>query len=125
MEAYSIVYRELEQKHLAASTLSKHYALQSAFRQNEQKRLLQHLDLGLQVAGVDKMKTSTASVFYLESESIEVDAKKFIEAYAFSHPQFIRRPDPEPNKTQIKLALKAGEKIEHIKLVHKKTLQLR
>ena len=68
----------------------------------------------------EKFKSARASVSYRKSEVVEIsipviDLPK----------EYLRYKDPEPDKTALKNALKAGEIIEGVELVERQNIQIK
>ncbi len=59
----------------------------------------------------EKFESPRCVVSYRKSESVQLDAEAFLK-WAKRHKEYLRIRDPEPDKTAIKAALKAGEAIK-------------
>jgi len=73
----------------------------------------------------EKFETARCAVGYRKSEQTEItDAEKFWK-WAKRHKEFVRQKDPEADKTKIKAAIKAGEKIPGAEIIQKLTMNLK
>lgn len=127
VEAYAIVMRELEAMRVAHVNLSKFYATQAAYRESDIDRLTARLDASMRLVGVDDIRTRTAHAFYRTDKAIEVNTKKFLERYRddLERQNLLRFSEPEPNKSAIKQAMKAGEVVEFVTEVTRRSLQFK
>ena len=71
----------------------------------------------------EKFKTSRVAVGYRTSVAVELSSE-FLD-WALKEDKYLRYKDPEPDKTAIKAALKAGEAIPGAEIVTKTNMQIR
>lgn len=84
--------------------------------ENKAKNLKEYLNSVLQG---QKFNTPKVSISFRKSESIEIaDGANIPEEY-------LRYPEPEVKKTDIKKAIKAGETFEGVSLVQKQNIQIK
>lgn len=86
---------------------------------NAKEFLKQRLSEAMQLFGVERLDGGNIKLFFRKSESVEITGpgelpEKF----------FIPKP-PEPSKTLIKAAIKAGEEVPGAHLVEKQNLQIK
>lgn len=67
-----------------------------------------------------KFQTDKVAVSWRKSETIEVSCDPWS-----LKPEYLRLVDPEPNKTALKAALKAGEVIDGVELIEKRNIQIK
>lgn len=77
--------------------------------------------LAEQLAG-EKFSTPKVAVSYRKSEQVEVSAAFFTDE---SNERFLRFKDPEADKTAIKAALKAGEKVPGAEIVTRTNMSIK
>ena len=63
-------------------------------------------------------------VKYSKSTAVEIEDNAFW-SWCVDHPEYARRKDPEPDKTAIKAALKAGEVIPGASLVEHRNISIK
>lgn len=72
----------------------------------------------------ERFETAKVAVGYRRSEQTEItDPERFFK-WAKRHKEFLRMKDPDADKTAIKAAIKAGEKIPGAEIVEKKTMKI-
>ena len=72
----------------------------------------------------ERFETAKVAVGYRRSEQTEItDPDRFFR-WAKRHKEFLRMKDPDADKTAIKAAIKAGEKIPGAEIVEKKTMKI-
>lgn len=73
----------------------------------------------------EKFKTERVVMTFRTSEAVEID--EGVNAYALlaMNEDFVKLPAPEPNKTALKAALKAGAEIDGVHLVKRQNLQIK
>lgn len=67
----------------------------------------------------EKFKTAKVSISYRSSESVDVEDTNLIPK------EFLRYKDPEPDKTLIKAALKAGHELPGAQIVKKQSIVIK
>ena len=73
----------------------------------------------------ERFETAKVAVTYRKSEQTEItDPERFFK-WAKRHKDFLRIKDPDADKTAIKAAIKAGEKIPGAEIVEKRTMSIR
>jgi hypothetical protein len=133
VSAYKVVIQRLEADADANETIGKdlraHYAAKADVARKQVERVKQHLAKGLEVAGVEDVRTSTAHVFYKTTKAVELeDQAAFIEAWRFGPalPSFITMAETyRLDKRVLAESLEAGTTWDGAKLVERKHLQVR
>lgn len=141
IEAYRVIATEYAAEAESFETLRHYYAKLYAGKisvaENKRERLLQHLHVGLQTAGVEDVRTRTAHAYYTTTVKVEIaDEAKFIEAYKGG--QFVVTTETDrPDKRAVKAWLETVEPepstegkpvprtLEGAELVTNKHIQLR
>lgn len=73
-----------------------------------------------------KMSTPKVVIAFRKSESVELDEEAFTEwAQTHDRDDLLTYKAPTPNKTAIKAAIKAGEKIDGASIVEKNNIQIK
>lgn len=78
--------------------------------------------LGEQLHG-EKFQTSRVAVSYRTSKSVYLHPEFM--GWAMQQERFLRYKDPEPDKTAIANAIKAGEKLDYAEIIENRTMQIK
>jgi hypothetical protein len=121
-QAYAAVVRQLESEKQAFEDLATAYRAKAATRENTITGLKFRMEQALGAAGIEKLKTSTATWYFQGSKRCELDDEAvFLES---AEDRFVV-VKTVPNKTEIKKALEAGEQVAGASLVETKHLRFR
>ena len=72
----------------------------------------------------EKFQKDYVKIRYIRSEEVNVD-DGFVAWAKENFPSLLSQKDPEPNKTEIKKAIKAGLELEHASINQKKNIQIK
>ena len=101
----------------------KDFARKQEVAENKIKSLKNYLSSYLNGCSWDGDEQKRCAVSYRKSTSVELDLDKFMKFRGKK--AYLSFKDPEPNKTAIKDALKAGKKIPGCALVDKQNIQIK
>ena len=87
-------------------------------------RLKDYLSAMLQRVNIGKVETARNNITFRKSEAVEVD-EGFVKWAMEECPYWLTYPEPKPNKTEIKKALKSGETIVGASLISKSNIQIK
>lgn len=87
--------------------------------ENTAERLKNSIQKTMEDTGKTKFETTRAALSFRQSESVNFTDKKAIP------PEFMRQKDPEPDKTAIKKAIKAGQAVPGAELISNRNLQIK
>ena len=87
------------------------------------ERLKDYLSAMLQRVNIGKVETARNNITFRKSEAVEVD-ESFVAWAKEECPYWLIYPDPKPNKTEIKKALKSGETIVGAQIISKSNIQI-
>lgn len=76
----------------------------------------------------EKFQKDTVKISYRKSEEVKFDdddPKKFVEWAQKNHPELLTVKDPEPSKSEIKKAIKAGMEVNFAKVEPKNNIQIK
>jgi hypothetical protein len=88
-------------------------------------RIKSYLSETLLRTGIDKVETARNVITFRKSESVEIDGEAFLLWASQNRDDLLTFKDPEPNKTEIKKALKSGEEIVGAQIVSKQNMQIK
>jgi hypothetical protein len=129
VSAYKVVIQRLEADADANETVGKdlraHYAAKADVARKQVERVKQHLAKGLEVAGVEDVRTSTAHVYYKTTKAIEIDNPDDFCARHLTTLLVKTETRATPNRAEIASLLADGLPVEGAKLVERKHLQVR
>lgn len=94
-------------------------AARQAAAEKKAEGIKKYIAASMDSAGGEKIKTSKVAIGWRKSESVQVEEN------AFLPDEYLTFKAPEPNKTAIKKALKAGEKIDGASLVTANNIQIK
>lgn len=80
--------------------------------------------LNLNLSG-EKFQTARVAVSYRKSKAVEITDDTRFWAYGISHPEVVRRKEPEPDKVAIAAALKNGQEIPGAELVETLSMSIK
>jgi len=118
VEALAAVRAQAKAEADACKRLAEAYTEKAASRIAHAERIERYTDACLQRAGLDRVKAPTAHVYYQANESVEVD-----DVDALPEQYRVTKTTTAADKTAIKAAIKAGEHIEHARIVVKHGLR--
>lgn len=87
--------------------------------ENTAERLKNSIKKAMEAAGKNRLLTTRAAMAFRTSESVNVTDETSIPQ------EFMRQKDPEPDKTAIKKAIKAGQYVPGAELVNNRNLQIK
>lgn len=129
VSAYKVVIQQLDADADACETirkdLSAYYAQKADVQRNKIARVKQHLAKGLEVAGVEDVRTSTAHVYYKTTKAIEIDNPDDFCTRHLTTLLVKTETRATPNRSEIASLLADGLPVEGAKLVERKHLQVR
>lgn len=94
-------------------------------KEKAHERIKQYLSETLQRAGLDKIETARNRITFRKSESVEVDEESFISWAMKYRDDLLTYSAPKVNKTEVKKALKHGDKIAGAELRIKNNIQIK
>lgn len=95
-------------------------------KENTYERIKTYLSETLQRLDIKKVETARNSITFRKSEAVEVpDEQLFLDWALANKIELLTYPSPKINKTEIKKALKAGEKVECAQLVTNFNIQIK
>lgn len=95
-------------------------------KENAAERIKKSIDYMMNLQGKDKFETARNRISYRKSEQLVIlDELQFIHWAEQNADGFLNYKDPDINKTTIKNAIKAGEKIPFTSIVTKQNLQIK
>lgn len=92
------------------------FAKKEQIAKNKAERLKAYLAGNL---GGEKFKSDRVTISYRKSDSVEITDAAALPV------KYLRTKEPEPNKAEIKKALKAGEEVSGAVLVEKESIQIK
>ena len=92
------------------------FAKKEQIAKNKAERLKAYLAGNL---GGEKFKSDRVTISYRKSDSVEITDAAALPV------EYLRTKEPEPNKSEIKKALKAGKKVSGAVLVEKESIQIK
>lgn len=92
------------------------FAKKEQTAKNKAERLKSYLAGNL---GGEKFKSDRVTISYRKSDSVEITDAASIPV------EYLRTKEPEPNKAEIKKALKAGKEVSGAVLVEKESIQIK
>lgn len=122
VQAYRAVMLRLESEDDAFEELIEMYTQLRTARKNQITALKFRLEQSMTELGVDKIKTATCTAYFQQSKAVHIaDEEKFA---ASAEDRFVVVKQ-QPNKTEIKKALEAGEAVEGAELKTNRSLRFR
>lgn len=119
LEAVALYVKSLDAEAAAMKAEEKTLAERRAVRERKAERLRKYLADSMTLFGDTKLETTRCSLSFRKSEAVEItDAKKL-------RLDLWNQPAPQPDKTAIKKAIKAGEVVEGAQIVTRQNLQIK
>lgn len=122
VQAYCAVMRQLAGEASMLEDLAHDYKQRAAVREAAIEGLKFRLDAELKAAGIQKLKTPSATVYYQNSTSVHVESERDFLGTAEDRFVVVKQ---SVNKTAIKEALEAGETVEGAELRTSRHLRFR
>lgn len=102
----------------AISAFLKEVATKKRVLENKQNRLKEYVALQMTRCGLEKIDTPFLKASFRASKAVEIENIELL-------PESVLKIVKEPNKTEIKKRIEAGEAIDGAKIVERKSLQIR
>ena len=118
LESVAIYIKSLDADAAAIRAEEKALASRRSIKERKAERLRGYLTCSMEAFGDTKLETPRVALSFRKSESVEIDQDALI-------PKHLVSVKETPNKTAIKKALKAGEKIHGVALVERQNLQIK
>ena len=119
LENLALFYKNLSAEAEALKTEKMRLAARQEAAEKKAEGIKKYIAASMDSAGGEKIKTSKVAIGWRKSESVQVEEN------AFLPDEYLTFKAPEPNKTAIKKALKAGEKIDGASLVTANNIQIK
>jgi hypothetical protein len=119
LENLALFYKNLSAEAEALKAEKMRLAARQAAAEKKAEGIKKYIAASMDSAGGEKIKTSKVAIGWRKSESVQVEEN------AFLPDEYLTFKAPEPNKTAIKKALKAGEKIDGASLVTANNIQIK
>lgn len=119
LESVAIYIKSLDADAAAIKAEEKALAERRSIKEKKADRLRGYLAFSMQSFGDTKLETPRVALSFRKSTTVEVfDADKLPEDYW-------KHPEPKPDKTAIKQAIKAGWSVPGAELVERQNLQIK
>lgn len=124
VKAQNVAYmvRGLEAEAAAVAEWAKAANERSRVIAKRAERLKDYLAGNMLIAGIEKITGPGVALSFRSSSAVVIDEPALIPV------EFMRRkppPEPEPDKTAIAAAIKAGQDVQGARLEHRKNLQIK
>ena len=119
LESVAIYIKSLESEAAAIKAEEKALAERRSIKERKAERLRDYLTRSMQRFGDTKLETPRVAIGFRKSQVVEVwDARELPEDYW-------KHPEPKPDKTAIKQAIKAGWNVPGADLVERQNIQIK
>ena len=119
LESVALYVKSLEAEAAAIKAEEKALANRRSVKEKKVARLRGYLTESMQAFGDTKLETPRVAVSFRKSQVVEVwDARELPEDY-------LKHPEPKPDKTAIKAAIKAGWDVPGADLVERQNIQIK
>lgn len=119
LEAVALYVKSLDAEAAAMRAEEKALAERRSVRERKAERLRKYVADSMTMFGDTKLETARCSLSFRKSEAVEItDASKL-------RLDLWKQPAPQPDKTAIKKAIKAGEVVEGAAIVTRQNLQIK
>ena len=92
-------------------------------KENKAERLKNYLSDYLMNTNRNKLETPRVRLSFRKSEIVDID--ETFRAWAMENDRYLRHKDPDIDKTELKKALKAGDKVPGAALLERQNLQIK
>lgn len=119
LEAVALFVKSLEAEAAAMKAEEKALAERRGVKERKAERLRRYLSDSMQLFGDTKLETTRCSLSFRKSEAVEITDPNAL------RPDLWKQPAPQPDKTAIKKAIKAGEVVTGAQIVTRQNLQIK
>lgn len=119
LENLALFYKNLSAEAEALKAEKMRLAARQAAAEKKAESIKKYIEVSMDSAGGEKIKTSKVAIGWRKSESVQINAG------AFLPDEYLTYEEPKPNKAAIKKALKAGASIDGATLVTTNNIQIK